>query len=109
MASALRAAIAGLASHNGQHKRVIVAPRAVPLLPGSGTCYVGAGTCSERPCVEYTVLRSTTAVLRSASAVYIPLASPGHRTRCTRAPEMARVSAATATVTVASTAPVRSP
>ena len=100
MGLALRRAIAAMSRPMGSQKRVLHAPPAVAA--GSGTCFVGPGACSEHPCVVYTGTSST-------STVYVPLAAAPRPAKCSRATGMARVSAATATVTAASALPVRSP
>ncbi|MGH2870652.1 MAG: hypothetical protein ACRDNK_24175, partial [Solirubrobacteraceae bacterium] len=87
LAPALRKAIAELARRRGSHRRIVTAPQAV--VPGSGTCFVGAGACTEHPCIVYTGPSSS-------SAVYAPLPVTGRATKCSRATGMARVSAAMA-------------
>lgn len=74
-------------------------PRTLTVpLPSSGTCYVGLGSCSEHPCVEFV----------SPNAVYRPVApsvvlSAPASTKCRPAPKAQRVAAA---VVSAQSAPV---
>ncbi|MGI9184364.1 MAG: hypothetical protein ACR2GZ_05270 [Solirubrobacteraceae bacterium] len=87
MAPELRAAVAGLLRPRGApHARTVLIP------PGAGTCYVGPGPCSEHPCIEYAVLRSTTAVISGLHG-----AIPNPRTRCSRSSGVTQISTVSST------------